>query len=70
MIRYKINILEELQKKGYNPARIRKEKIMAEATLQQIRRGDLPGIKTLDTLCRVLKKQPGQLLEYVQDHEE
>lgn len=70
MIKYKIDILEELKKKGYNPARIRKEKIIAEATLQQIRRGGLPGIKTLDTLCRVLKKQPGQLLEYVQDHEE
>ena len=69
MIKYKIDILEELKKKGYNPARIRKEKIMAEATLQQIRRGDLPGIKTLNTLCRVLHKQPGQLLEYVPDQE-
>ena len=34
-IRYKINVLAELKAKGYNTSRLRKEKILGEATLQR-----------------------------------
>ena len=27
--------------------------------------GIVPGIKTLDTLCRILEMQPGNLIKYV-----
>lgn len=67
MIKYKIDIFQELKNNGYNTNVIRQNKILSEATLQQIRQGKTPGIKTLNTLCRILKKQPGQLLEYVPD---
>ena len=70
MIKYKIDILQELKNKGYNTNVIRQKKILSEATLQQIRQGKTPGIKTLDTLCRLLKKQPGQLLEYIEEEQE
>ena len=70
MIKYKIDILQELKNKGYNTNVIRQKKILYEATLQQIRQGKTPGIKTLDTLCRLLKKQPGQLLEYIEEEQE
>lgn len=69
MIRFKIDIIKELNNKGYNTNRIRQEKVISEGALQKIRNGGVPGIKSLDKLCAILKKQPGQLLEYVQDQE-
>ena len=69
MIIFKIDIIRALSEKGYNTNRIRKEKIISEGTLQRIRnnKGEPISSATLDTLCGLLKKQPGQLLEYVPD---
>jgi putative transcriptional regulator len=67
LIRFKIDIIKELNKKGYNTNRIRQDKIISEGALQKIRSGGVPGIKSIDKLCMILKKQPGQLLEYVPD---
>jgi putative transcriptional regulator len=70
MIRFKIDILQALKEKGYNTNRIRQEKIISEVTLQQIRTGKTPGIKSINAICEILKKQPGQLLEWVPDEEQ
>lgn len=69
MIRAKIDILEALKAKGYTTTRLRKENILGEAILTKIRGGDLTGVslKTINTICEILKKQPGQLLEFVPD---
>ena len=67
MIKFKIDILLELKQKGYNTNYLRTHKLLSEATIQQLRRGEVPGIKTIDKLCLLLKKQPGQLLEYIPD---
>lgn len=40
---------------------------MGQATLQQLRHGELASWKTIDTVCRLLDCQPGDLLEYVPD---
>ena len=39
MIRYKRDILQMLKDAGYNTTRIRKEKLISEATLTNIRKG-------------------------------
>ena len=39
MIHYKINILEELKKKGYSSTRIHKEHLLSDQTVQSIREG-------------------------------
>lgn len=67
MIRFKIDILKELKKKGYNTGVIRKEKLLSEAALQQIRQGGVPGVKSINAICKMLNKQPGALLEYIPD---
>lgn len=67
MIYYKVDIMDELKKKGYTPKRIREESLISEATLQNIRKKKPVTFATLDTLCRILKKQPGQLIGYEQD---
>lgn len=66
MIRFKIDVLQELKNKGYNTNRIRKEKILSEGTLQRIRNNTGQPISTdsLDRICEITGKQPGQLIEY------
>ena len=63
-INYKIDVLAALKEAGYSTARIRKEKLIGEATVQQLRHGKLVSWATLETICRLLKCQPGDLLEY------
>ena len=70
MIKFKIDIMQALKNKGYNTNYIRQNKLLSEATLQQIRTGKTPGIKSLNVICALLNKQPGQLLEYVPDDQE
>ena len=65
MIRYKIEILPALKAAGYSTNKIRTDKLMGQATLQQLRHGELASWKTIDTVCRLLDCQPGDLLEYV-----
>ena len=63
-IRYKVDILAELKKKGYSSTRIREEKLIGQSYLQQLRRGELVSWKTLDTLCALLECQPGDVIEF------
>lgn len=68
-LRYKINLLEELKANGYNTNRIRKEKIMAEATLQNLRENKPISWANLERCCAMLNCQPGDIIEYVTDEE-
>lgn len=65
-IRYKIDILAELKKQGYSSTRIREEKLIGQSYLQQLRHGEMVSWKTLDTICALLKCQPGDLVEFVE----
>ena len=66
-IRYKADVIALLKAAGYNTSRIRKEKIMGEAMLQKLREGQMVSWATLETVCRLLNCQPGDLIEYVDD---
>ena len=68
-IRYKIDILAELKKRGYTSTKIREEKLIGQSYLQQLRHGELVSWKTLDTICSLLDCQPADLIEYVKDEE-
>ena len=70
-IKYKVDVLAELKKAGYSSTRIRNEKIMGQATLTQLRHGELVSWMNIETICRLLRCQPGDILEYVEaDHGE
>jgi putative transcriptional regulator len=45
--------------------RIRKESIIGERTLQNIREGKGISMESLAALCKALDCQPGDILEYV-----
>jgi len=70
MIAYSIDILAALKEKGYSTYRIRKEKLFGEAQLQKLRSNELVSKETLNTLCRLLNCQPGELLKYIPDDSE
>ena len=66
MLRYKIDILEELKEKGYSTYKLRKDKLIGEAQIQKIRNGEVASKETLNTICKLLNCQPGDILEYVE----
>ena len=63
-INYKIDVIAELKKAGYSTYRIRKEKILSEATLQKFRDGEIVNADNLALLCDLLNCQPGDILIY------
>lgn len=63
-IRYKLDVLEALKQAGYSTYRLRKEKILGERVIQQLRNGEIVSWKTIETICGILNCQPGDLVEY------
>lgn len=61
-----LNLLEE---HGLTTYKIRKEKIISESTLQNIREGKRITTDSIAALCEALNCQPGDLLEYVPDEQ-
>ena len=59
-----------LKEKGWNPTRIRNEKLIGQGTLTNLRNGT-GGLdhKTIARLCKVLECQPGDIMEYVEGEE-
>ncbi|MBO5295835.1 MAG: helix-turn-helix transcriptional regulator [Clostridia bacterium] len=64
---YKIDVLKELKARGYNTSRLRKDKIMGEATIQKIREKQLASWATIDTICKLLGCDVGDIVEYVKN---
>lgn len=67
MLKYD-KLFQQLKDQGWTTYRIRKEKLIGQATLTALRNGS-GGLdsKSIDKLCRVLDCQPGDLIEYVPD---
>ena len=69
MLRYKVAILQELKEKDYTSYRLRKDKLIGESQIQKIRKGEIASKETLNTICKLLQCQPGDILEYVEDEQ-
>lgn len=67
MLVYKIDVLETLKEAGYNTTRLRKEKLLNESAIQYIREGKPVGTKALNTICRLLDMQPGNIIKYADE---
>lgn len=70
MFIYKKDILKELADRGYNCSRMRKEKILGEGTIQNIRKGKSFTLDTLNTICCILRCQPSDIIDIVPSDEE
>jgi putative transcriptional regulator len=64
---YKVNVMDKLKAIGYTSTRLRKEKLLGESYMSQLRRGDMVSWAALDTVCNLLNCQPGDLIEHIKD---
>ena len=63
-VRYKIDVLQALKDKGFTSYRMRKEKLLGEATIQKLRKNELVSWENIGRICSMLRCQPGDILEY------
>ena len=70
LFRYKIDVMKELSERGFTSTRMRKEKILSEATMQNLRKGKGITTETLNTICVILRCQPSDVLEIIPTDEE
>ena len=70
MISYKIDILKALAEKGYTCNKMRKEPILSESTMQNIRKGKNITTETINTICIILRCQPSDILAVIPTDEE
>ena len=61
---------EKMKEQGLTTYKIRKEKIISEGTLQNIREDKRITTDAIASLCGALNCQPGDILEYIPDKEE
>ena len=66
-IKYQMDVLAALKEAGYSTYKLRKDKLLGESVLQQIREGVPVSWANLGRLCALLDCQPGDLLEYVKE---
>ena len=66
-LQYKINVLDALKEKGYTTYALRKEKLLSESTIQKLRVGEGVAWDNIETLCKLLDCDVGDLLEYVKE---
>lgn len=66
-LQYKMDVLTALNAVGYTTYRLRKEKLLGESTIQKLRENNGVSWENIGTLCALLRCQPGDLLEYVEE---
>ena len=66
-LQYKFDVVAALKGKGYTTYKIRQEKLLSESTIQKLRDGKGVAWENIETICRLLQCQPGDLLQYTED---
>lgn len=61
-MRYKVDVLSELKKAGYNTNRLRKERVFSEGVIQSFREYKPISWKILEKLCELLDCEPGDII--------
>jgi putative transcriptional regulator len=66
-IKYKIDVIAALKEAGHSSYRLRKDKLLAQSTLQKLRDGRPVALEVIAVICSLLDCQPGDIIEYVPD---
>ena len=69
MLRFKVDVLPLLKAAGYSSTRLRSEAIFGGATLNKMRHRQITSMNELNRICKLLDRQPGELIEYIPDEE-
>lgn len=67
---YKIDVLATLKEQGFNTNRLRKEKLLAEGVIQALREKKPISWINIERLCKLLKCQPNDILQYIEDSDD
>ena len=59
-----------MEEKNLTTYKIRRQRIISEYTLQNIRKGKSITTDSIAALCEALNCQPGDILEYVEENNE
>ena len=71
MLEYKLDIIKELDKVGINTTVAKKTGIFGQATMKKFKEKDTSiSLDNLNRLCAVLKKQPRDIIKYVETEED
>ena len=71
MLRYKINIADALERKGFNTYKAKTTKVLSQDTLKKIKNEDTSiSLESINRICLLLDMQPKDLIEYVETKEE
>lgn len=71
MLKYKINIADALERKGFNTYKAKTTKILSQDTLKKIKEENTNiSLESLNRICILLDMQPKDLIEYVENKEE
>ena len=65
MIRYKVNVCDDLRKAGYTSYKLIKERKLSDTAWSKLSREELVSLETIGKICHLLHKQPGDLIEFV-----
>lgn len=56
-----------MKSKGFTTYLLQQQKIISQSTLQKLRNGQDVSTKSINSLCRWLDCQPGDIMEYIKD---
>lgn len=71
MLKYKIDIIKELEKVGFNSYTAKSTRILSQETMRKLRRGDTNiSLINLNKICAILEMQPRDLIKYVETEED
>lgn len=71
MLKYKIDIADALERKGFNLYKAKTTKILSQDTLKKIKREDTNiSLESLNKVCLILDMQPKDLVEFEPTEEE
>ena len=71
MLKYKIDVIQELKNVGITTTTAKNTGIFGQATMKKFRENDTSiSLDNLNRLCAVLEMQPRDLLKYVETEED
>lgn len=71
MLKYKINVADALERKGFNTYKAKTTKILSQDTLKKIKNEDTSiSLESINRICLLLDLQPKDIIEYVETEEE
>jgi len=69
-LQFTVDILEALKRNGFTTYRLRKERLLSESTIQKLRKKEPVSWENIETLCRLLNCNIGDIVEYIPDGED